>query len=448
MTAKDASAPSLRRLSFQGAAWTMAGYGASQALRLASNLLLTRLLAPEHFGLMALVSVFMIGLAMFSDVGIGPNVIQHERGRDPDFLNTAWTVQVIRGFMLSFICLIAAWPFANFYGDPLLLGLIPVAGLACIVSGFNSTSIFTLNRELALGRLTLLELASQGAAIALMLGLAQVYPSIWVLVAGALFAALVKMLGSHWWLPGIRNRLRWDKPTVGALVKFGRWVFLTTMLSFFINSAASLILGKFMSMADLGLFAIAATLAKAVENIYEQVSIRVLLPVYARIKSLSIEELRVRIFKIRLAIIFSFLPPLWIIVVFGQQIIDLLFDARYHDAGWMFRTYGAGLIPLVIAGIGPFYLARGDSLLTFKLEGFKFVSFVAAISLGGWLAGANGIIVGLAAQNCLVYLANVYVQRMHAIWLWRIDAVAILASALALWAGLYFNPLSLGSQLL
>ncbi len=91
---------SLRGLALRGSIWTLGGYGASQVLRLAGNLVLARLLFPEAFGLSALVGVFMVGLAMFSDVGIGPSVIRSHRGDDADFLNTAWTIQVIRGLVL------------------------------------------------------------------------------------------------------------------------------------------------------------------------------------------------------------------------------------------------------------------------------------------------------------------------------------------------------------
>ncbi len=432
---------SLTKRSVIGATWIVVGYGASQVLRLASNLVLTRLLAPEHFGLMALVNVFMIGLAMFSDVGIGPSIIQSDRSEDKNFLNTAWTVQVIRGFVIWFCCIVGAWPFMKFYGDPMLLWLIPVAGLTSVISGFNATSIFTTNRNLALGQLTLLEIGSQIAAITLMVSVALIHPSVWVLVAGSLFAGFVKMLASHWWLPGISNRFCWDKTALHVMVKFGRWIFVSTFLSFFINSAASLILGKFMNMVDLGLFSIAATLAKVVENLYDQVSNKVLLPVYAHIKHMQAEELRARIGRVRRATIAAFLPMLWIIVVMGQQLIDLLFDSRYHNAGSMFRIYAAGLIPVIISGIGPFYLAMGNSLLALKLETAKFIFYVGAILIGGWLDGATGIIVALAAQNLLVYLANIYVQRLYSVWIAWLDAVAILASAAIVWAGFHFNPI-------
>ena len=81
----------------RGSVLTAGSYAIAQGLRLVSNLILTRLLFPEAFGLMALVSVFLVGLAMFSDVGIGPAISQSKRGDDVGFLNTAWSIQVLRG---------------------------------------------------------------------------------------------------------------------------------------------------------------------------------------------------------------------------------------------------------------------------------------------------------------------------------------------------------------
>ena len=94
----------------RGSLWALLGYGGSQILRLAGNLVLWRLLYAEAFGLMAIVNVFMQGLAMFSDVGIGPSIIQNERGDDPDYLDTAWTIQALRGGALFVVAVIFADP--------------------------------------------------------------------------------------------------------------------------------------------------------------------------------------------------------------------------------------------------------------------------------------------------------------------------------------------------
>src|SRR5262245_41661145 len=99
---------SLRTRVISGSVWTLLSYGGSQVLRLAGNVIFTWLLYPEAFAVMLLVNVFIQGLAMFSDIGIGPSIIQSKRGDEPRFLNTAWTIQVGRGFLLWIASLIGA----------------------------------------------------------------------------------------------------------------------------------------------------------------------------------------------------------------------------------------------------------------------------------------------------------------------------------------------------
>ncbi|WP_369385449.1 oligosaccharide flippase family protein [Limimaricola cinnabarinus] len=116
---------------------TIAGFGMSQVLRLGSNLLLTRLLFPEAFGVMAIVMVVMMGLNMFSDVGITPAIMQSRRGDDPAFLDTAWTIQICRGFGLWLVALALAGPAAVWYDEPMLTQYLSVAAFSLVLNGFN-----------------------------------------------------------------------------------------------------------------------------------------------------------------------------------------------------------------------------------------------------------------------------------------------------------------------
>ena len=84
----SANSLSLRQLVFKASTWTLAGYGVNQALRLGGNLILTRLLFPEAFGLMAIGMTVIYGVGMFADTGITP-IVQNAQGNHPDFLNTA-----------------------------------------------------------------------------------------------------------------------------------------------------------------------------------------------------------------------------------------------------------------------------------------------------------------------------------------------------------------------
>lgn len=124
----------------------MVGFGISRALRLAGNLVLTRLLFPEAFGIMALVEMVLHGIQMFSDMGIVTGVIRDPRGDDQHFLNTAWTLQVIRGCGLWLVTCIAAYPVSIVYQEPVLALLLPVAGFSALANGFTATSVLSLRR--------------------------------------------------------------------------------------------------------------------------------------------------------------------------------------------------------------------------------------------------------------------------------------------------------------
>ena len=96
MTSKAEMPKSLKIRALKGGAWTIAGMGASHFFRLVSNLIMTRLLAPEAFGLMALANTLQIWLTMFSDLGMHGSIMRSKSGLLPDFLSTAFCLQIAR----------------------------------------------------------------------------------------------------------------------------------------------------------------------------------------------------------------------------------------------------------------------------------------------------------------------------------------------------------------
>ncbi len=419
---------SLKKLALKGASWTFAGYGTSQILRLGSNLVLTRLLFPEVFGLSALVTVFLMGLQMFSDVGIGPSIVQNDRGDEPVFLNTAWTIQVLRGLAVWICACLGAIPFANFYGEPQLSSLIMVSGFSAVISGFNSTGLFTANKHLNMKGVTLIEIGSQLGAICVMIVWAIISPTVWVVVAGGLISSTLKMFASHLWLSDFRNTFAWDDESLKELLRFGRWIFVSTIIGFTLNNADRLVMGKFLSLDKLGVFSVAAMMAKVVEKIYSKLSSQVLFPVYSKLKLLSNEEFRKRIKKIRLGVMGVLLPPLWVLVIFGPEIITFLYDPRYHEAGWMLQILSSGYIILIGSAIGPFYLAFGNSFLFMQLLAVKASLLLGAMVIGGYFYGTTGLIGGIAASHLLYYPIQVSIYRRYSLWMPKIDALSLLGS--------------------
>ena len=249
--AEPPAPPSLKKAALNSAAWTMVGFVLMQILRFTSNLILARLLYPEVFGLMALVNAFIIGVHMFTDVGIGPSIIQSPRGDDEDFYNTAWTVQICRGWGLWLALTALAWPVGLFYENADLSWLLVVAGAGETIRAFNSTAVFTLSRRLIRGRLVALEVATYGISVTITIIWIWFYPTVWALVIGGVISCSIEMVLSHLLLPGYRNRPRWEPRAVHELLHFGKWIFLSSLFTFLAGQADRLIVGK-VSLEKLG----------------------------------------------------------------------------------------------------------------------------------------------------------------------------------------------------
>jgi O-antigen/teichoic acid export membrane protein len=400
---------SIKQLAIRGAVWTIASYGMSMLLRLGSNLILTRLLLPEVYGLIALVYVFITALHLFSDVGLGPSIIQNKRGDDPDFLNTAWTMQVIRGICLWVFCLLIASPAAKFYEEPRLLLLIPVVGLNTIISGFNSTALFTLNRQVAIKKLAVYELGGQITSIVVTIVWAYFKPTVWAMVAGGFASALVQMVWSHRLVAEQPNRFAWERDAVKSIFSFGKWIFLSTALYFFVSQSDRLILGKLISLEMLGIYGIAFTLADIPRQIILALSNKVIFPSIAKLTDLPRETFRAKILKSRKHLLVSLALGLSLLIGFGDRLIFTLYKSNYHEAGWMVPIIALGIWHTgLYATTSPALLALGKS--QYNPPGFllAFLTIAIGLPLVFSQAGIVGAMFVIAFYDLPIYGVNMY----------------------------------------
>ncbi len=318
----------------RGSFMTVLNFGGHNALRLASNLILTRLLFPEAFGLMALVQVVLAGTAMFSDFGIRGSIVQNARGDDPVFLNTAWTLQIGRGLLLGLAVLLMADPLGRFYEQPQLSELLYFAAIIPVIQGFNSTRMATAGRHIALGRLTALVLSSQAFGIVVMIFLAWQLNSVWALIIGSAAAAIVQAILSHIIMPGtLKNRLMFEKEAAGELFSFGKYVFLATLASFFIQHGDRAILGKFVTLEQLAIYNIGFFLATVPLKFSRKLNDVVIFPLYSRRPPAESETNRKRINRARLFLTAGLLAVTATMGVVGDFMVRLLYDPRYEGGG-------------------------------------------------------------------------------------------------------------------
>lgn len=427
--------PSLSGRTFRASLWTLLEVGGTYVLRFGSNLILARLLFPEAFGLMALVTALVRGLEMLSDVGIGASIIQSQARKSREFLDTAWTLQAIRGVALALLALALTWPFASFYDEPRFLYLVPLAALRPLLRGLQSTSVFTLNRDLRMDRVTWIRLGAAFSGTAGMLALAYATGEVWSIPVGGLCGAVALVGISHGIGGRPRDRLAWDPASARQIYRFGRWIVLATLFAFVATSGDRLVLGRFLDLRELGLYSIASTLAVIMVELHNLIGRRVLFPVLVTMRHDHGCVRRRRIARLRLALLGLTLPPLWLLAIVGSQIVEVLYDPRYADAGWILQVLAVGSLIRVIPRFGPLELAHGQSRLHLMLRFTEAASLLGGMVIGAWLAGGKGMIVGVAASQAVHYPVVAWIARRYEAWLPHYDVLAFGVSAAVVGAG-------------
>ncbi len=435
---------SFKQRLIRGSAWTFAGQGVNQVLRLASGIILRRWLFPQAFGLMAIVNVCIQGLKMFSDLGLGPSIVQNPRGEEPGFLRTAWTVQIIRGFVLWAIVLLLAWPASRFYDEPRLLFFLPAAAMASCIGGFSSTNLFLAKRKLELGKITVMETLSQTTALISVVIIAYFWRSTWALVVGGTIGAIIRTILTHLILKGPRMGFEFHRKTASELFKFGKWIFVATLLTFLLSRGDRLIMGKFMTMERLGIYSTALAFSLLTVELVNRLSSMVLFPAYAQMINKDPKQLRNKTFRIRCALIAALLPPTCLLVVIGPELISFLYDSRYHDAGWILQLLSIGAIfSVTLTPSSGVLLASGNSFKHMLLEMTKAFLLILFMCVGGYMGGESGLILGLVISRIAYYPALAILIRPYKVWMPWLDLAAFAAAGLLIAAGLWIKGLLL-----
>jgi uncharacterized protein (TIGR03382 family) len=429
------AAPAIR-----GSMWTMGGYAAGQILRLAGNLVLTRLLFPAVFGEMALVFIFIQGLQMFSDVGTGPAIIQNPRGDDPEFLNTAWTIQCLRGVVLWLAAWAIAWPVAAFYDQPSLRWLVPAAGFNAVISGFESTAMHALQRHLRLERLTVVEVSGQAVSIVATVLLAFAdrwifgpnHPSaVWAIIGGNTAACVIRLVLSHTYLPGIRNRFRLDAAAMKQQMTFGRWIFVSTLLTFLASQSDRLIFGKRIPLALFGVYSIATMLAALPTQAVLKLGSAVIFPAYSRL--VARHDFKRVFWQVRLPLLVGSAALVAGLVASGPPLIRVLYDRRYVDAGWILQFLAAtAWFQVLEVTNGAALLAKGHVKWVAAGSGVKVIAMAAIIPVGFWLGGFPGALIALVVCEALKYLTaatGTSLAGLGGLWRDTLLTCAVAASA-------------------
>jgi O-antigen/teichoic acid export membrane protein len=421
-----------------GSVWTLAGYGVSQILRAASVFILARrLLGPQAFGLAALATVFLSGLEMLTDLGVGMDVVQHPRGDDPVFINTAFLIQAVRGLILCGVAAALAFPFASFYNQPAIRWLAMAAALSVGIRGFASGSIWTMTRHVKLGKLTVLTVGCDAAGLVVAIIWSFFSPTAWALVMARVGSALVYTMGSHL-MAELRPTLVFDGQAAREILAFGAGMFVSTATYFLGGEAERLILGKFVTVVQLGCYSLALTVSALPSRALQQIAGQVFFPMISQSvredpETASKHYLRARLFFFVLSLVVGVG-----FIAYSNRVISLLLGPKYLMAGWMLQLLGFRAAQDIFASpTTSLLLAHGDPKYSATANTLRAIAISVGIIGGYHRYGIHGAILTLAVVPALVMLAvfpGVYKHLPRVFWTEVFCFVGLVAAlTLAFW---------------
>lgn len=412
----------LRERSFHSAVWVVLGHSSSQGMRLLSNLVMTRLLVPEMFGVMALVTVFMIGFSLLSDVGLQQNVVQSKDGDNRDFLDTAWLIQILRGIVIYVLALISSgfliflhgkgfFPPDSVYANASLPFLLAVMAFIPLINGFNSINLMQMSRKLTISKLIKIELISQIVGLIFMVSIALFWREIWVLAIAGLITAVVKLALSHHKTMGPRMRFIFKFNFAKDIFHFGKWIMFGSILGFLLSQGDRILLGAWLSPEMLGIYSIAFLLSNAVIEIVNKLVGYVFYPVLSEIFRETPKKMQESYYRIRFKVDLITMTIAGILVSSGSKLIYLLYDSRYFEAAWMFEILSISIIFIGYNIGGAFLMARGNSKSHAQIMIFPILFLYIGLPISFSYFGFFGAVICIAIVGAAKIPITFYLMR-------------------------------------
>jgi O-antigen/teichoic acid export membrane protein len=248
---------SLLRKTAKGTAWIVAWRMVTRLLGFASTLILVRVLSPGDFGLVALATGFAQAIEGFSWLDVEDAVVR-EKAPTREVYDTGFTMNVLRGLATGTAIAALAWPAGGFFAEPRVTPVLLVLAAATAADGFLNIGIVDFRRDFAFDRefrlWILPRLAGTLVAITLVLTLA----TYWALVAGILTTRVLRVAASYLMHP---YRPRFGLRAWDILGNYSLWTWALGLLTLLRDRADSLILGRMLGTASVGVFSLATEMA-------------------------------------------------------------------------------------------------------------------------------------------------------------------------------------------
>lgn len=364
---------------------------------LARLVILARILSPNDFGLMGIALLAMATLETFSQTGFQQALIQ-KKVDIRHYLDSVWTLLILRGFILFAILFLIAPYVAVFFDAPEAKPIIQVIGFSVFLQAFTNIGVIYFQKELEFTKEFIYQFAGTLTDFIVAVSAVLILGNVWALVFGLLAGNAARCFVSYLIHP-YRPSLSSDLGKAKELFGFGKWVLGSSILIFLITQGDDIFVGKLLGVAALGFYQMAYRISNMPATEITHVISRVTFPAYSKLQD-DLPKLREAYLKVLHITAFLSFPVAGLIFVLAPDFTKIFLGEKWMPMVPAMQVLCIfGVTRALNATSGSIFYAVGKPSILTKVSFIQLI-FLAAII---YPFGNIGKLVGI---SCAVVLAN------------------------------------------
>lgn len=417
-----------------------------KALSLIRLVVIGRILAPSDFGLMGIALLTMSALETFSTTGFSHALIQKKENTH-NYLDAAWTVLIMRGFIIFIMLYLAAPYVAVFFHSPAVRPIIQVLAFTTFIHAFSNIGVVFFQKELEFNKVFISRFVGISTNFIVAIFAALILRSVWALVLGLFAENVVNLIVSYLIHP-YRPHFSKDFGKAKELFGFGRWVLGSNILIFIGEHIDDIFVGRVLSAMALGFYQMAYRISNMLETEITQVIASVAFPAYAKIQDQKarVQKAYFRIMRLTLAIS---LPITAGMVLLAPEFTQVFLGEKWIPMVKAIQLLAvAGLIKSVVSTGSPLFSGSGYPNYEFYMQlirGFIILIVIyPLIEVMGISGAAIGVILSVAGMLIIWYPFSQKITRVS--WyryfetFWPPLFCSLLMAGSIYIAKIYWNP--------
>ena len=368
---------SLSQRVVKGGAWVFALRIVSRGLGLVRLVILARILAPADFGLMGIALLAMATLDTFSQTGFNAALIQKKEDVE-SYLNSAWTITIIRGVVLFVVLYFSAPYVATFFKSPEAESIIRVIGFSILFQAFTNIGTIYFQKELEFNKQFTYQLSGTLADFIVSVSAALILRSVWALVLGLLAGNFVRFVASYLIHP-YRPHLSSDLGKAKELFGFGKWVLGSSILIFLLTQGDDIFVGKLLGVTALGFYQLAYRISNMPATEITHVISQVTFPAYSKLQD-DISRLKEAFLKVlQVTALLSF-PIAGLIFILSSDFTKIFLGEKWMPMVPAMKALCIfGATRSINAALGPFFLGIGKPNILTKTSAIQLIVMIISI---------------------------------------------------------------------